>query len=162
MKELLHKRTFLMICTGDEQNNRNTIPTVHVSLVIWCWTTFCNQYSLSFLKRTSTSFKQFLAECYIIILEVHLQVVSEMLEVGICSFSSLQNWPEWFNTIKIQWMGWPDVEVHLLAFQTTIAEQFQLWKLGHCCLGKLCCHSDITSGSWDTSDYPTCLHPPLQ
>jgi hypothetical protein len=39
----------------------------------------------SFLEWTRTSSEQSLAEFYTILLEEHLQVVSEMLEVGICS-----------------------------------------------------------------------------
>jgi hypothetical protein len=39
----------------------------------------------SFLEWTHTSFNQFVAEFYTILLEEHLQVASEMLEVGICS-----------------------------------------------------------------------------
>jgi hypothetical protein len=30
-----------------EQNNGNTTDTIHISLVIWCWATFCLQYSRS-------------------------------------------------------------------------------------------------------------------
>jgi hypothetical protein len=48
-----------------------------------------------------------------------------------------------------------DVEVHLHALQT-MAEQFKLCEWGHCFLGKLHRCSEITSGSWDASDYPTC------
>jgi hypothetical protein len=41
------------------QNNGNTTDTVHISLLIWCWTTFCRQYSCNpFMKWTHTSFKQ--------------------------------------------------------------------------------------------------------
>jgi hypothetical protein len=45
----------------------------------------------SFLEWTGTSFEQSLAEFYTILLEEHLQVAVEMLEVGICSPLSLQN-----------------------------------------------------------------------
>jgi hypothetical protein len=59
----------------------------------------------SFLEWTWTSFEQPLAEFYIIRLEEHLQVASEMLVVGICSsFYSLQNSPELFNDIHT-WSG---------------------------------------------------------
>jgi hypothetical protein len=34
-------------CTGAGQNNGNTTETVRISLLIWCWTTFCLQYSRS-------------------------------------------------------------------------------------------------------------------
>jgi hypothetical protein len=39
----------------------------------------------SFLEWTRTSFEQSIAEFYTILLEEHLQVALEMLEVGICS-----------------------------------------------------------------------------
>jgi hypothetical protein len=32
-------------CTGAEQSNGNAADTVHISLLIWRWTTFCLQYS---------------------------------------------------------------------------------------------------------------------
>jgi hypothetical protein len=47
-----------------------------------------------------------------------------------------------------------DVEVHLHALQV-MTEQFQLCEWGHCGLGKLYRFSEITSGSWDSSDYVT-------
>jgi hypothetical protein len=31
--------------TGVGQNNVNTIDTIHISLLLWCWTAFCLQYS---------------------------------------------------------------------------------------------------------------------
>jgi hypothetical protein len=37
------------------------------------------------LEMTRTNFEQSLAESYTILLEEHLQVTLEMLEVGICS-----------------------------------------------------------------------------
>jgi hypothetical protein len=54
-----------------------------------------------------------------------------------------------------------DAEVRLPASQTT-TEQFQLCEWGHCRLLKLYRCSEITSGSWDASDYPTCSRLPLQ
>jgi hypothetical protein len=36
-----------------------------------------------------------------------------------------------------------------------MTEQFQLYEWGHC-LGKLHHCSELTSGSWDAPDYPTC------
>jgi hypothetical protein len=53
------------------------------------------------------------------------------------------------------------VEVHLQAFQTMI-EELQLYEEGHCRLGKLHRCSEIMSGSWGASDYPTCPRTPLQ
>jgi hypothetical protein len=67
-----------------EQNNGDTTDAVHISLLIWCWTTFCLQYSQS-LEWAHTSFEQFLVEFYTILPEEHLKVALEMLEVGICS-----------------------------------------------------------------------------
>jgi hypothetical protein len=54
-----------------------------------------------------------------------------------------------------------DVEVQLHTLQTMI-EQFQLCECGHYLLGKLNCCSEITSGSWDALDYPTCPRTPLE
>jgi hypothetical protein len=64
-------------------------------------------YPQSFLEWSRTSFEQSLAEFYTIHLEEHLEVASEMLEVGICSHSSLQNWPEWFS-VQIWRLCWPE------------------------------------------------------
>jgi hypothetical protein len=56
--------------------------TVHLSLLIWCWTNFCLQYSGSLswngLVQVSNSL-------YTILLADRLQVALEMLQVGICS-----------------------------------------------------------------------------
>jgi hypothetical protein len=54
-----------------------------------------------------------------------------------------------------------NIEARLRAIQT-MTEQFQLCEWGHCRLGKLRCSSEITSASWDESDYQTCPHTPLQ
>jgi hypothetical protein len=45
----------------------------------------------SFLEWIHTSFEQSLAEIYTILLEEHVQVALEMLEVGICPHFRLQN-----------------------------------------------------------------------
>jgi hypothetical protein len=66
------------------QNNRNTTDIVHTSLVMWYWTTFPAMQPQTFLELTRTSFEQSLAELYIILLEEHLQIASEMLEVVNC------------------------------------------------------------------------------
>jgi hypothetical protein len=63
------------------QNNGKTTNTVYISLLI-----FCLQYNrIPSLNGLSTSFEQSLAELYTILLEEHVQVALEMLEVGICS-----------------------------------------------------------------------------
>jgi hypothetical protein len=54
-----------------------------------------------------------------------------------------------------------DVEVHVHAIQT-MTEQFQLREWGHCPFEKLHRCSEITSGSWDATDYPTCPRASLQ
>jgi hypothetical protein len=53
------------------------------------------------------------------------------------------------------------VEVHDHALQI-MTEKFQLCELGHYHLGKVHNFSEITSGSWDAPDYPTCSRTPLQ
>jgi hypothetical protein len=54
-----------------------------------------------------------------------------------------------------------DVEVHLHALQI-MTEEFQLCEWGlYRRLGKLYCCSEITSGSWDAPDYPTCPRTPF-
>jgi hypothetical protein len=58
-------------------------------------------------------------------------------------------------------MASEDVEVHLHALQT-MTEQFQLCEWGYFSLGKLHRCLEITSGSWDAPDYPTCPRTPLQ
>jgi hypothetical protein len=54
-----------------------------------------------------------------------------------------------------------NAEVHLHALQT-MTKQFQLCEWGHCRLGKLYRCLEITPGSWDAPDYPTCPHTRLQ
>jgi hypothetical protein len=54
-----------------------------------------------------------------------------------------------------------DVEVHLHAPQA-MTEQFQLCEWGYCRLGKLHRCSELTPGSWDAPDYPTCSYISLQ
>jgi hypothetical protein len=73
--------------------------TVLISLLMRCWTIFCLQYSRNHSwDGLGTSSEQSLVEFYIILLEGHLQVSLEILEVEICF--SLQS-PE--STIIIQW-----------------------------------------------------------
>jgi hypothetical protein len=50
-------------------------------------TILCLQYSrnLSFLEWTRTSFEQSLAQFYTRLLEEHLQIVLQMLDMAICS-----------------------------------------------------------------------------
>jgi hypothetical protein len=92
---LVSSNTCIYIYTGVEQNNGNTIDTVHISLLIWCWTTFFLQYSTigpPFAFNTTTillgmnSYKFWTAPMRIlyILLEEHLQVALEMLEEGVC------------------------------------------------------------------------------
>jgi hypothetical protein len=79
---------FLWKCsehTGVEQNNGNTTDAVHISLLIWSWTTFCLQYTRKPSWNGLIQVLKSLAEFYTILLEEHLQVALEMLEVGICS-----------------------------------------------------------------------------
>jgi hypothetical protein len=84
---------------GVGQNNGDTTDTVHISLLIWCWTTFSTSTATSFSEWTLTSFEQTVMEFYTILLEEYLQVALEILEVGIC-FSSLQNWKECLNDVQ--------------------------------------------------------------
>jgi hypothetical protein len=71
--------------TGVGKNNGNTTDTVHISLLIWCWTTFAFNTVAILLGIDSQNFGQFLAEFYTKLLAGHLQFTSEMLEVGIYS-----------------------------------------------------------------------------
>jgi hypothetical protein len=54
-----------------------------------------------FLVRTDTSFEESLPELYVILLEEHVQIALEMLEMLICSSLSLKNRPQWFNDDQI-------------------------------------------------------------
>jgi hypothetical protein len=53
--------------------------TVHIYLLMWCWTTFCLQYGRSPWNGLGISFEESIAEFYTILLEEHLQVALEML-----------------------------------------------------------------------------------
>jgi hypothetical protein len=44
-KERHISEIYVLWHTGIGQNNGNTTDTVHISLLIWCWTTFCLQHS---------------------------------------------------------------------------------------------------------------------
>jgi hypothetical protein len=62
------------------------MDTVYISLLIRCWPTFLpSTQQQSFLEWTRIRFKQTVEEFYIILLEEHLQVALETLEVVIFS-----------------------------------------------------------------------------
>jgi hypothetical protein len=66
------------------KNNGKTTDTVHIPLLIWCCTTFCLQYSHNPSPNELVQVLNSL-RFYTILLEEHLQIALEMLEVGICS-----------------------------------------------------------------------------
>jgi hypothetical protein len=45
LRFVLMPKMSLCANTGIEQNNGDTTGTVHISVLIWCWTKFCLQYS---------------------------------------------------------------------------------------------------------------------
>jgi hypothetical protein len=95
------------------------------------------------------------------ILEEHLQVSLQMLEMGNCSsllFPKLTRVVQQCSDLVIV-LTREDAEVLVHALQT-VTEQFGLYEWGHCHHGKL--HHSEMSGSWDAPDYPTCPHTPLQ
>jgi hypothetical protein len=59
--------------------------TVHISLLIWCWTSICLEYCCSPSWNGLVQVLNSLVKFYTILLEEHLQVALEMLDVGICS-----------------------------------------------------------------------------
>lgn len=70
---------------------------------------------------------------------------------------SLKNCPEWSNDVEMWWLYWPareKAEVHLHILQT-MTERFRPCQWGHCRLGKLHRHSQITPGSRDAAGYQT-------
>jgi hypothetical protein len=68
------------------QNNGNTTDTcVHFFINMVLGHLLLSTELQSFLEWTHTSFEQTLAEFYTILLEEHIQVALEVLEVGICS-----------------------------------------------------------------------------
>jgi hypothetical protein len=73
------------IHTGIGQNNGNTTDAVHISLLIWCWTTVCLQFSHNprngLIQVLNTLWQNFIP----FFVKEHLQGALEMLEVGICS-----------------------------------------------------------------------------
>jgi hypothetical protein len=79
------KTVFFLLYPGVGQTNGNTTDTVHISLLIWRWTTFCLQYSSSPSWNGLVRVLKFLTEFYTILLEEHLEVALEMSEVGIRS-----------------------------------------------------------------------------
>jgi hypothetical protein len=106
------------------------------------------------LEWTHTSFEQSLAEFYTILLEEHLQVTLELLEVGICS-SLLVSKTDYSGSMMFK-SGDCAAQGRCQSspsFLQTITEQFQLCERGHCQLGKLHHCSEIMSGSWDAPLY---------
>jgi hypothetical protein len=102
----------------------------------------------SFLEWTHSSLEQSLEEFYTILLVEHLQVVVEMLNMGISS--SLPS-PKLTRVVQrcsnvLIVLDSEDVEVHLHAL-IAMTEQLQLCELGHFPLGKLHRCSEIMSGS---------------
>jgi hypothetical protein len=74
----------------------------------------------SFLEWTHTSIKQSLAEFDTVLLEEHIQITSEMLEVVICSAlqsPKLTRVVQWYSDLVIV-LAREDDEVHLHALQT--------------------------------------------
>jgi hypothetical protein len=71
---------------GVGQNNGKTTDIVHKFFINVALDDLLPSIQpQSFLEKTRTSFEQFLAKFYTILLKEHLQVVLEMLEVGIHS-----------------------------------------------------------------------------
>jgi hypothetical protein len=124
-------------------NHSGFQASCHNMMPVYFLTTISPQ---SFLERT-------LAEFYTILLEEHLHVALEMLELG--TSSSLQS-PKLTRVVQrcshlVTALAREDAEVHFHALQTT-TEQLQLSEWEHCRLGKLLHYSKITSGSLDALD----------
>jgi hypothetical protein len=133
-----------------------------ISLLIWTWTIVCLQYSRSpSWNGLKTGSEQSIGGFYTILLEEHLQIALEMLEVGNCSSA----WsPKLTRVVQgrlnlVIVLPREDAGVYIHTLQTT-TEPFKLSERGNCRTGKLHRSSEITSGSWDTPDYPTCPRTP--
>jgi hypothetical protein len=123
-----------LVCIGVGQNNRNTTDTIHISLLICSWTTFCLQYSCS-------------PSCNVL-----LQVWR--VSRGILYHSSRRTCSSCFRDGGVNVFLTPHSSLH----DWTVPA---VW-MGHCRLGKLHHCLEITFGSWDAPGYPTCPHTPLQ
>jgi hypothetical protein len=78
----------LVLLVGDRgvgQNNGNTTDTIYFFMNTVSDHLLLSMMPQTFLKWTCTSFEKPLAEFYTILLEEHLQVALEMLQMGICS-----------------------------------------------------------------------------
>jgi hypothetical protein len=105
-------------------------------------------------------------EFYTVLLKEHLEIVLQMLELGIHSSISSPKLTGVGSAVfecsdSAGWPGKMPKFSFLLALQS-MTEQFQLCEWKNCHLGELNCYSEIMSGSWDASGYSTCPCAPLQ
>jgi hypothetical protein len=141
----------------------------------WTWTIFCLQYSRrpswnglepSFAFNTAAVLLEMdLYKCWTvpngILYNSSWRTSSSCFRVvgGGNLFLTLVSKTDQSDSVIV--LAWEDAKGHLRALETT-TEQLQLCEWGHYFLGKLHRCSEITSGSWDASDYPTCERTPLQ
>jgi hypothetical protein len=152
----------MLNCIQDGQNNRNATDPVNISLIIWCLTNFCFQYSrnppwnglvqvLNILwwilyhsswKTSSSCFRDVGSE------NLFLTLVSKTDQSGPMIFRCGDFFGQrkcWSSPSCSSNRGWT---------------KFELCKWGHCHLRKLHRYSEVTSGSWDVPDYTQPDHVP--
>jgi hypothetical protein len=88
--------------TQVKQNNGNTTDTVHISLLIWCWTTFCLQCSWNPSWNVLVQVLNSLQRNFILFFSKNMfKLLSRCWRWEFVPHSSFQNWPQWSNDVQI-------------------------------------------------------------
>jgi hypothetical protein len=126
--------------TGVGQNNGNTADTVHISLLICCWTTFWLQYSRS--PSWNGLVQVWRPSSRILYYSSPRTCSACFRDVG-------------GGNLFLTLVSKTDQSASLMFKSGDCAGQGRCWCSPSCC-------SEITSGSWDAPDYPTCSRTLLQ
>jgi hypothetical protein len=94
--------------TGLRQNNGNTTYTVHISLLVWCWTTFCLQHTCN--NSSYGQFKFWTGSNEILYHSSWRTSSNSFRDAGgvnlfltlVCKID-----PDWFSDVQIWWLCWP-------------------------------------------------------
>jgi hypothetical protein len=147
----------MLVGTGVGQNNGNTTNTVHISLLIWCCTTFAFNTAAVLLGMDSY---KYWTVCSGMSYHSSWRIPSTCYgNVGGGNlFLTLVSKTDQSASLMFKCGNWAGQEI----CRTSTFMIFKPWLnssgcgMRHCLLAKLHFCSDITSGSWDAPDYPTC------
>jgi hypothetical protein len=144
---LTHARLYI----GVGQNNRNTTETVNISVLMQCWATSCLPYFSIFLGMNSYKFwtvcSRFLYNSSWRTFTNYCRGVAGGLIIFKC------------GDFTGQGRGWSSP---LCSSNYDWSECFYLCEWGNSLLAKPHSCSEVTSGLWNVTNYPTSPHTPLQ